>query len=424
MRRLAAAVLIALFALVAFGSTAPASPDVLDLGGSLSACRARAALLLANDPAVWREAQFRLAAAGPAALEAIDTPRLLGSAVGRERITPMLGAALALSVTVRDLEAHPRLMRLAREPMRRAFPPALELSSREMLYEGSGGPLAHEDTAWVNWSHQRYAPHRALDSLGGFALPAVFAMLHHPNPVARALGCVRLAGLNAVPAADSLRALFEDKGSVLSNHDCYMERTPVGKHAREAYEQLTGPSPYPSARFERTISAFGVDLINPIRQTSNSMEATTWAEWWRAARPVWSDYWRLSGEALAPPDPVAWEEALRAYDGFRVSMAKNSAPRSLVVVTGPAGTRCRVESDGARVAEGALPLTYVREEDAVSVQTRAERDRRGDYSTRVFIVSAELADGRKLMQRVLWTPGTRFELEVLAHAKGRGDTKR
>src|SRR2546428_138700 len=83
--------------------------------------------LLAGDAGAWREAQARLANAGPAALAAIERGHVLADPQGRERVRELLPLALRLSVAPRDLFRHDSLAALVREPIPRALPNAQAL---------------------------------------------------------------------------------------------------------------------------------------------------------------------------------------------------------------------------------------------------------------------------------------------------------
>jgi len=108
------------------------------------------------------------------------------------------------------------------------------------------------------------------------------------------------------------------------------------------------------------------DLINVIRQTSRAKEATTWDEWWDAARPAWKHWWKLAGNGLRPPNREEWLNYEREREGFKLQ--RKPSGKTELRVRGPGGTRCEVYEDSVRVASGQLPIHFVHKADPGSVR--------------------------------------------------------
>lgn len=262
-------------------------------------------------------------------------------------------------------------------------------------------------------------------ALGGCAVPAALALLRSPRPVGRAYGMRILSWQSNVTLADSIGALVADAASFAVDHSCYFDRDTVGHHAKAHYARMSRVPADRHRIFEAALSvSHASDLINGIQAGSRARAAATWDEWWDEVRPHWRDWWRLAGNGPYPPDHMEWWNSVREYSGFRVTWADHSEPRTVLTVTGPPGTRCRVESGGAVVAEGEPPLEVSRDEDSVAVALRLERETREDYHESTFSVFATLPDGRSFRQEhVLWDDweGERWRItfELLPELKSR-----
>lgn len=400
--------------------TRAARPE-LDLQGSRSRCREMARLLLSLDPADWREAEVRLASAGPAALAAIDDPRLLRTTVGLRRVRGVIALSLVRSTTPRDVRAHPRLERLVADSVARGFALASVLEAQKGEY------LSPHHYSGMFWDRpQRPRPPTTTDqmlALGGCAVPAALDLLHSQRPLSRAYGLTVLLELGAsANFADTIATLVGDLGSFLVDYDCYSARETVGQHASNALKnkyavKIVDPK-YPGMVYED--HGLDSDLINAIRSVSQSLKATSWDQWWDGARPVWRDWWRLTGEGRRPPDRWEWINIENEYSGFRWTRDPSREPRTLLRVVGPPGARCRIVTDSMTVAEGEVPLEFVRQLDSVSVARRRERAMRGDYSFQWFGLEATLPEGGTFQREgFLWedddgSPGLNITFEVLA----------
>jgi len=407
--------LMAVLLIVASAGTPARTARIeLDLDGSPARCRDMARRLVSSDVAEWREAQFRLAGAGPAALAAIDLPGLLGDVEGRVRVRGVVEMALVRSVTVRNVQAHARLYALVADSIAKGLGNATRLEQqREFEGPDADAMIIPDDKPRPTTDKQK------LHALGGCAIPAALSLLHSPNPIGRAYGVWVIRGLGATPCADSVAALVNDTARFPVDHGDFTDAETVGANAGACVAALTAAPRYRSDVYEE--SALRVDdtgdLINGIRQTSQAMQANNWEQWWNEARPVWRDWWRLAGDGLYPPDREEWLHAVSEYRGFRLLRVPNPEPRTVLRVTGPPGTRCRVETDSMVVAEGEPPLEVVREQDSVSVARRKDREMRGDYSDRTFDVIASLPGGRSFRRGFFWAPSMRLTVELLPALK-------
>jgi len=386
--------------------------------------------LLAAEPADWREAQYRLACAGPAALAAVDDSRLLRAAEGPSRVRGVIAMSFTRTTTPADLQAHPRLERLVAESVANGFALATRLEDQEDDYLTPHHSFGMG--ALLFWDSLPPPPPptttEQMLALGGCAVPAALSLLHSHRPLGRAYGIVLLRELGAMAAyADTVATLVEDSGSFVVDYDCYSMRETVGQHASNALKHMF-PSPdlvakYPGIVYED--HSWESDLINGITSVAHSRQATSWDEWWDGARPVWRDWWRLTGEGRRPPDRWEWLNEVNAYGGFRWNRVPSPQPRTVLRVVGPAGTRCRIVTEGMTVAEGELPLEFVRQLDSASVALRWQREERGDYSSRTFGLVAALPGGGKFQREgFLWegqeeSPGLNITFEVLPAPRSR-----
>jgi hypothetical protein len=368
--------------------------------------------LLSSDTATWREAEMRLAHAGPAALGAIDALWLLADTNGRARVRDVVQRSLGRCVTPRELAAHPQLMALVADSIARGFALAPLLAA----YHSFPGPDADMMVIDEHPQSRPPSPEDQMFALGGCAVPAALSLLHDPRPVGRAFGIGMLGGLGAVAMADSVAPLTSDGTAFTVDHGDYEDRETVGHRAKAFVASVSEIPEYRCFAYERDLEG---DLVTGIRESSAAMQATSWDRWWDEARPAWRDWWRLAGEGLRPPNREEWWNAMFEYHGFHLFRVPSTEPRSTLLVTGPAATHCRIETDSTVVAEGVVPLSYVREQDSVSVARRRARDLRGDYSDRTYIVSATLPDGRSFRNEFFWSESTRHTVEILPALKPR-----
>jgi hypothetical protein len=380
----------------------------LDLDGSPARCREMANALCSNDPAVWREAQIRLAHAGPAALNALESRALLSDPEMRSRVRDVVNLALGRYVTPRELAGHPRVMALVADSVAKGLALAPSLAGLGQYPESDAGP----------WFAQPRAPRSArpeeqMFALGGCAVPAALALLREPRPVGRAFGIGILARLGAVAMTDSVLPLVNDATMFSVNHGDYSSSETIGQRAKTFVASI---DEVPSNRLYLYESGLQSDLIDGIRETSRSMSAKSWDDWWAEARPAWEDWWRLAGAGDQPPDREAWWNAVFEYQGFRLFRVPNPESGTVLHVTGPAGTRCRVETDSVVVAEGEVPLVVRRGDDSVSVQRRetSRDDPDGTYQ-----VTATLPNGRRFQEGFFWSENTIQTVELLPALKAR-----
>jgi hypothetical protein len=372
-----------------------------------------AAALRSSDAAVWREAQVRLAHAGPAALAAMEAQPLLEVPEFRARVRDVVQQSLGRCITPRELGAHPRLMALVADSIARGIALAPVLAGQR-LYPG---PDAYDSMVW--WEDPHPVPPRPEDqmfALGGCAVPAALLLLREPRPVGRAFGIGILNGLGAVAMIDSVAPLVSDAAEFGVDHNDFEDRETVGQRAKVFVASIDQVLSYRCFVYESGLES---DLINGIRQTSNATRATSWDQWWNEARPAWRDWWRLAGDGPRPPDREAWLNAVNEYHGFHLFRVPNAEPRMVVRVTGPTGTHARIETESTVVAQGEVPLEVLREQDSVSVARRMAREMRKDYSDRTYIVTATLPDGRKFRNEFFWQQNTLHTVELLPRLKPR-----
>lgn len=399
----------------------------LDLSGSRTRCRAEARKLLSSDVGTWREAQARLAAAGPEGLRAIDDPRVLRSATGRLRAIEVIRVALLVSVPFEELKSRPRLMDLVADSIEHAVRLMATLPERPMAEPGPElGLLAKLDS--IPRVSSRPNTVDAALGMGGFAVPPLLVKLHDPDPEVRAYACKSLDRLSAAAQLRHVDALTTDTEKFSWDQGCYYEQTEVAVLARSAVARLRELA---TGRFRFEQPAYllaGPTLINglrgvPIRsaalaETTRALyEAETWDEWWEGARPAWSDWWRLAGDGRTPIDLEAWHNVVAAYEGYQLHRQENDLGRCDVEIVGPSGTHCRIVCDGVELASGLVPLTYVRapgpklpEGDPLAMEATED-----DWYP--FEVDARLPSGRAWSGMFSWGASRSYKLELLAEPK-------
>jgi hypothetical protein len=396
----------------------------LDLDASPGRCNAMARELLSVDPARWREAQLRLASAGPVALRALDRPGLLRTALGRQRVREVLRLGLLLSVPVSELDRHPRLRALIAEQVEWGRVLARALSRRSWI----ATPDSVEVPQPAGWTEpgRRVNPLDELLGLRGFAVPAALAMLHDDRPAARVYGCVVLYHLGAVSAADSLAPLLSDSRGVRVSGGDYIYGTTVAQTARENTQRLVGARGS-RFRFEAPLELVAYQALPPgigglecdhllsaIRSQSRSLDAATWDEWWDAARPTWNDWWHMEW-GRGPASAEAWRNVLNEYDGYRVFTTWSSNGPRRLDVEGPSGTRCRVLLDGTEVGTGPVPFHWQSVSDF------------SEYAIDEFphlIVEAVLPDRRVWRTEFMTIEPAHWRIELLAEPKKRQSAPR
>lgn len=378
--------------------------------------------LLSEDVAEWREAQFRLASAGPAGLEAIDDPYFLSANRGTLRAYGVIRLALLLSVSWEQMQAHPRLLAVIRDSVARATDLVASIPRRADVDKFYGSVLGDSVGA------SSPDPVQQAMSLGGCAVPALLAKLHDPKPAERASACMVLGQLSSISEIEHVDSLATDNAAFDWDHGDYSTRASVSQVARSIVAALRARrlSPY---RYETPIYLLALSwdlpgdgsvLINGIRESSQSLKANNWDAWWAAARPAWSDWWRLAGQLSRPPDYGPWDDAMDAYRGYRLVRRANALGRVDVTITGPPGTQCKLVADSTQLAVGPVPLRFVRIPDSTIVQLEQEAAKEGRVVWRTFDVEALLPNGRHWKGSFFWHPSESWTINVMAEPRRPG----
>ena len=427
---LLAALLIAAAAVRLAGAAGtPASEDSLavglDLRGDPRRVERMARLLLADDPAVWRQAQVRLANAGPRALLALERADAIDDTKGRERVREPTKVALRLSVPPAELFRHDSLAALVREPIALAYAIAESLSARDYIWcQGTcGGMKSLYDGAPP-------PPPSATDrmvKLGGSAVPAAAAMLRDARPVARCYGLIVLDRLGVASVLDSIRALLGDGARVVEDQGDVSTGTTVADKARATLTNLRVVHQRPFAFEARATAAVNeVDLeplISGLRTATHELAARGWNQWWGEAWPAWSQWWRLSGDGARPQDLEAFRDIVDGLDGCRVRIGPDPTGRAGLSITGPPGTACRVvlvqHPDSTLIASGPVPIHVDAEAKAESARESAAGQRSAIAAEGAMLVEATLPDGRRWRRMWAWQPDSRLQIELFARGRER-----
>lgn len=301
-----------------------------DLAGSNTKREAVAKRLLSVKPGEWREAQLRLAASGPAGLDAVVRARILHSPVGRRRAADVARIGLLLSIPYEELARRPEWVALIQDSVRLAAYDVDALPAR-LLYEEPGNPnvtSAEEDSLFAS---EYLRPRDRVLRWGGFAVPAVLARLRSPGPAERGAACRLLGALGARAQVAALDPLAGDEGAFDRWQGDYEDRITVGAVSVDEARTLRAEED-PPFRYELAFYAMSrawdsytaSELCNAGRALQGLQHRTgalpapeTWDEWWNYVRPAWDAWWELCGNELRPTDPAAWHRLTLEYaDGL------------------------------------------------------------------------------------------------------------
>lgn len=288
-----------------------------------AAQRAQAARdLLSEDAAKWREAQLRLASAGPPVLATLEQRALLHSARGRERVTEVLRLALLLSVPWREMHLHPALRSLIKDHLSRGAKVVASLPLRSL--DEQGGMMEFTRSTEKEPEPRPPTARELVAPLGGFAVPELLDRLHDSRPEERAATCRLLKGLLAVAQIEALQSLYDDPHEFSWWHDDHETRHRVGDIARETAAEMEADRTDRS-RFELPLRALATSwtlgpddagLLNGLREAGHTQDATSWDNWWNRARPAWRAWWELAATSRLR-EPNVWNNILRELESRR-----------------------------------------------------------------------------------------------------------
>ena len=163
---------------------------------------------------------------------------------------------------------------------------------------------------------------------------------------------------------------------------------------------LPGSEPYEEA-----------DLVNAIRQTP-AFRQTTWDGWWAAARPVWTRWWRMSGDRTAPPDREAWLTAAQALEGYRLERRAHPHGGTGLRLLGPRFAHGEVHIGERLVWSGSLPVDLGRDLEAALTDARARAARREPVPAALHC-SVKLPNGTVWDKWFALEPGEEWTLTLL-----------
>ncbi len=311
----------------------PAPVAGLDLVGAPRRVRRFVRQLASEDAAEWREAQLRLALAGPAMLGALDASHLAREEPGRARVRTLLSLGMLTTLSSADVGRYPALYAVISVDVARGFVIAESLAASPVFDVGqpTTAQLMSHDAAPTE-VQRRIA---SANSLGGFAVPAALDLLRDRHAVARAYGVLLLADLAAVVANDSLAPLESDLAPLVVGYSDTTRDATVASTATRTLPRMRELEQVPRG-FELPVTLAlklngsrdgSPDLLGGIRRTSSAASATTWDEWWTAARPAWRMWWSLAGEEPAPHDRKAWLDYQQGAGGPAVGRSEPAGPR-------------------------------------------------------------------------------------------------
>jgi hypothetical protein len=254
-----------------------------DLVGDPDAIRRETGRLFDRDPAVWHEAQHRLAWAGPQALAIVDSAFALRPERA-DRVLAYAGCALLATVQPEELHAYPRLRELVRPGEAEARRLTRTLARDSILIKDPGliiGDPPPPSTTLVAGSK--------LFELGGLAVPAAVDLCKDRRPWARARGMDVLNNLGAYAQLGRIRAMQTDLAAFPTDMGCYESNGLVRDDARQVVTDMESRARLPYGFV--FILYHDPGLVHYLGDHAPLDAPRTWSAWWKAARPAWVEYW-------------------------------------------------------------------------------------------------------------------------------------
>jgi hypothetical protein len=264
-----------------------------------------AAKLQSDKPSEWRVAQAQLAHAGADAL-----PELAKLADGanealKKRLKETLSLMLRNAAGPEAIRKHPRLWALGEAELKKAAEALKKLAGSEKYDSGELGPIPPGVP-----EPPLTPPRQAIkDLLGsrGFAVPAALELLADGQPGSRMYGVEILSRLNATGQYPAVKGVLKDDGRIEVSHGDYTTKTTVGAETaawlkRGMLRPASAPGEKNAVAYEAENYLDWLDvfaggepnrfvLLNRLRQEAGTIEAKSWDEYWRRARPVLEAAW-------------------------------------------------------------------------------------------------------------------------------------
>jgi hypothetical protein len=267
--------------------------------------KAWAARLSAEKPSEWRVAQAYLAHAGAAGLPELDK---LADGAGepvKQRLTEAVSLTLRNAAGPDAVRNHPKLWAVCEPELKKAAGPLKVLAGSKEHDSGELG-LTPPGARVPPLTPPRQAVADLL-ALRGFAVPAALELLADKEPGSRTYGVEILRGLNAVGQYPAVEKLLTDSGPITVSHGDYSDKTTVGRQTAAwlkggALRPASDPKDKRAVCFEAENYADWLDvfaggkpnrfeLVNRLRQEAKTIDAASWDDYWRRARPVLEKAW-------------------------------------------------------------------------------------------------------------------------------------
>ena len=252
---------------------------------TLLASQASAQDLRSKDPVTWRLAALEAAHQGEKALPQLEA--LADQAPDRVRIalSAMLLEHESALGTVN--EKYPALLKLAKPFLEEGQKAASQLEGASSFWTGGRGLTAPGAS---KPSKTELALNRLKD-LGGFAMLAIQELAASRTPETRLYAGALIVRLRAPAGAETLKRLAQDPAKVRIFGGDWTSQTTVGKYAANALRlpPVGGGNPV-AIEAERYLGRLDwptrvVLILNGLRKRAETGKATSWADYWKRARP-------------------------------------------------------------------------------------------------------------------------------------------
>jgi hypothetical protein len=267
--------------------------------------KAWAAKLRSDKPSEWRVAQAQLAHAGDQTL-----PELAKLADGadeamKQRLKETVSLMLRNTTGPEAVRKHPKLWALGEGELKKASEALKKLAGSEKYDSGEVG-LTPPGVPKPPLTPPRQAI-KDLLALRGFAVPAALELLEDKQPGSRMYGVELLTWLNAIGHYPAVKKMTKDDGRIEVSYGDASGKTTVGAHTAQWLKQgLLRPA---SAPDEKNAVAYEAEnyldwldvfaggkpnqfvLLNRLRQEAGTLEAKSWDDYWRRAKPVLEAAW-------------------------------------------------------------------------------------------------------------------------------------
>lgn len=254
-----------------------------------------------DDPVQMRLAQVNLAHAGKSALKPLNRLTATAGPALHPRIRETAALLLLRNVSLQDLRKHKALFKLCEPAFARARKSASVLLNAKAYDSGERG-LAPPGARRPPLSKPMQALNAAA-GMHGFAVPVALELCESKSPASRLYGARLLVRLAAAGQLPTLERLSKDPARINIFRGDVTERTTIGKEVsswiktNSVFRNERKPDPKYGVCFEaenyvtwlvrvHSKHPSGADLVNQLRQQAKTIQATSWDDYWRRAKPL------------------------------------------------------------------------------------------------------------------------------------------